>query len=204
MGGGDRATQHREILREHIDLTAIDGAPAGDHPVACRFVVLHAEIGTAMADEHVELFKAVLVQQQFDAFARGQFAAGVLCVDAFLSAAKARVFAAPFEFGKDILHGKCPLISLGPMFRTYFEPGSLSATLTRSQHQPKANIANLQMQCIPRVQSSKFANQLWKSTLGAAPMGDAMWLRRPRPARPLANGCRHLAKLYHTGSFVGL
>ena len=69
-----------------------------------------------MADEHIELFKAAFVQQEFDAFAGGQLAARVLCINAFLSTAEPRVFAALFEFGKDILHGKCPLISLGPLF----------------------------------------------------------------------------------------
>jgi hypothetical protein len=38
--------------------------------------LLHPEIGAAMRDEHVEFFKAALVQQQVDPFARGQLALG--------------------------------------------------------------------------------------------------------------------------------
>jgi hypothetical protein len=38
----------------------------------------------------IPLFKAALVEQQFDAFACGEFAAGVLCIDARLPATECR------------------------------------------------------------------------------------------------------------------
>jgi hypothetical protein len=38
-------------------------------------------------DEGIPLLEAAFVEQEFDAFARGQFAAGVLPVDAILAAA---------------------------------------------------------------------------------------------------------------------
>jgi hypothetical protein len=50
----------------------------------------HAEVGAAVLDEHVPLFEAALVEQQFDALARGELALGVLGVDALLAAAQAR------------------------------------------------------------------------------------------------------------------
>ena len=69
-----RTSEHREILGEDEDGAAIHRAPAGDHAVAGDFGLLHAEIGAAMFDEHVEFLERSVVEQQFDAFARGQLA----------------------------------------------------------------------------------------------------------------------------------
>ena len=52
------------------------------------FLLFHAEIGAAVLDEHVELLERALVEQQLDALARGQLAAGVLRLDALLAAAE--------------------------------------------------------------------------------------------------------------------
>ena len=51
------------------------------------FGLLHAEFGGAMLDEHVEFLERALVHQEFDALARGEFAALVLRVDPRLAAA---------------------------------------------------------------------------------------------------------------------
>ena len=69
-----RAAEHREVLGENIDDAAVDGAPAGDHAVAGDFGLLHAEVVAAVLDIHVELLEGVLVDQQLDALAGGEFA----------------------------------------------------------------------------------------------------------------------------------
>jgi hypothetical protein len=86
VGLGQRAAEDGEVLAEDIDQAAVDRAPAGDHAVAGDFC-LHAEVGAAVLDEHVELLEGALVEQQLDALARGQLALGVLRLDALLAAA---------------------------------------------------------------------------------------------------------------------
>ena len=71
-------------------------------------LLLHAEVGRAVLDEHVELLERALVHQQLDALARGQLAALVLRVDARLAAAGARARAALFELFQDVFHGPLP------------------------------------------------------------------------------------------------
>ena len=105
MRFAERAAEHGEILGEDIDGAAVDGAPAGDHAVAGDLGRLHAEIVAAMLDEHVELLERIVVEQEFDALARGELALGVLGRDALLAAAEAGAFAAGVEAGEDVLHG---------------------------------------------------------------------------------------------------
>ena len=104
-----RAADHGEVLGEHVDDAAVDGAPAGHDAVARGLVLLHAEVGAAVLDEGVELLERVLVHQQLDALAGRQLALGVLAVDADLSAAEAGIVAALFELFDDVLHGE-PLL----------------------------------------------------------------------------------------------
>ena len=74
------AADDGEILAEDEHLAAVDGAVAGDHPVTRVALVLVRE--PAAADlEDVELLERALVQQQFDALARGQLALAVLILD---------------------------------------------------------------------------------------------------------------------------
>src|SRR6185437_4180794 len=101
---GQRAAEDGEVLREDIDHAAVDGAPAGDHAIACDAVLLRAEIGVAMFDEHVELLERAGIEEEFEALARGELAAGVLGVDALLATAELGGGAAFFEFDKDIFH----------------------------------------------------------------------------------------------------
>ena len=56
-----------EVLAENEHQAAIDHAVAGNHAVARDLVVLHAEVGAAVLDKHVPLFKCALVQQQLEA-----------------------------------------------------------------------------------------------------------------------------------------
>ena len=103
-----RAAEHREVLGEHVDHAAVDGAPAGDHAVAGDLGLLHAEVVAAVLDVHVELLEGVLVHEQLDALARGQLAALVLGVDARLPAAEARLRPPPLQFVQHFLHGNAP------------------------------------------------------------------------------------------------
>ncbi len=73
-------------------------------PSPAILVVLHAEVVGAVLDEHVELLEGVLVHEELDALARGQFAALVLRLDAPPAAAAARAVAPLFELVDDVLH----------------------------------------------------------------------------------------------------
>src|SRR4029450_5686421 len=85
---------------------AVRGAPAGDDAVAGDAALLHAELGRAVLDEHVELLERALVHEQLEALARGELAALVLRFDGRLAAPGARAHAALFELLEDVLHGR--------------------------------------------------------------------------------------------------
>ncbi len=103
----ERAAEHREVLGEQIDHAAVDRAPAGDHAVAGDFGLFHAKVGRAVLDEHVEFLERAFVEQEFDALARGQFAAFVLGLDALFAAAQTGLGAALFQSVENVLHGRC-------------------------------------------------------------------------------------------------
>ena len=63
-----------------------------------------------MLDEHVEFLERALVQQQLDALAGGQLAAGVLRLDALVAAALFGACATFIECFEDMLHGFRPRI----------------------------------------------------------------------------------------------
>jgi hypothetical protein len=117
-----RAAEHREVLGEHVDDLAVDRAPAGDHAVAGDLLVLHAEVGAAVLDEHVELLEAVFVEEQVDALAGGQLALGVLGRDALFTAAGPGLLATTIQFLENMLHAtKLPcspsgLLNEGPPY----------------------------------------------------------------------------------------
>ena len=77
-------------------------------PSPAIFGLLHAEIGGAVLDEHVELLERALVEEDLDALARGQLALGVLGLDARLAAAQAGDLAAALEFLQHVLHRSAP------------------------------------------------------------------------------------------------
>ena len=103
-----RAPEDGEILGEDEHRAAVDRAPAGHHPVAWNLGLLHAEIVAAVLDEHVEFLERVVIEQEFDALARGELALGVLRRDALLAAAEAGAVAAGVEAGEDVLHLQSP------------------------------------------------------------------------------------------------
>ena len=104
VGAGKRAAEHREILGEDVDVAAVDRAPAGDHAVAGDALLLHAEVVAAVLDEHVELLERAFVEQDVDAFARGELALGVLGRGALGPAPRASLGAAAVEFVEDFAH----------------------------------------------------------------------------------------------------
>ena len=103
-----RPAEHGEVLGEHVDHAAVDGAPAGDHAVAGDLGLLHAEVVAAVLDVHVELLEGVVIHQELDALARGELAALVLGVDARLSAADPRGRPTPLQFLQHFLHESRP------------------------------------------------------------------------------------------------
>ena len=82
-----RAAEHGEILAINEHQAAVDGAITGDHAVAGNALVLHAKIGAAVLDEDVPLLKTVIVKQNLNALARGQFALGMLRLNTLLATA---------------------------------------------------------------------------------------------------------------------
>src|SRR5258705_7733061 len=99
-----RTAEHRKILGKHKSLAAVDGAPAGDDAVAGNLVLLHAEFGRAVLDEHVELLERALVEQKLNALPRGQFPASVLRLDAFFAAPELGAGAPLLEGIQNVLH----------------------------------------------------------------------------------------------------
>ena len=106
-----RAAEHREVLGEDVDDAAVDGAPARDHAVAGDLGLLHAEVGAAVLDVHVELLERVVVHEQADALAGRELAALVLGVDARLAAAQARFRPPPLQFLQHFLHLSRPVFA---------------------------------------------------------------------------------------------
>ena len=89
----ERATEHREVLAEHEDEPPVDRAVAGDDAVTQVALLLEAEVRGAVRHELIDLDERSRVQQQVHALARGQLAAPVLLVDAFLTASEHRLLA---------------------------------------------------------------------------------------------------------------
>src|SRR5262249_55059866 len=73
-----RTAEHGEILCENVGHPAVDGAPAGHDPIARELGLFHAEIAAAMLDKHVELFERAVIEEELDALARRELAAGML------------------------------------------------------------------------------------------------------------------------------
>ena len=71
---GQRAAEHREVLREHEDGPAVDAAMPGHHTVAQDCWIGHAEVGGAMRHEPVELDERSRIEQRVEPLARGQLA----------------------------------------------------------------------------------------------------------------------------------
>ena len=78
VGFGERAAEDGEVLSEDIDEAAMHQAIAGDEAIAIDDLLIHVEVAAAVADEFVEFFEGGLVEEEFDAFAGGEFAVFML------------------------------------------------------------------------------------------------------------------------------
>src|SRR5450631_2956158 len=103
-----RAAKDGEVLAEDKDQPAVDRAVAGDDAVAGNLLVRHAEVVTAVLDEHVPFLEARRIEQEFEAFARRQLALGVLRINALLATTQPRGGALFFEFANDLVHAWTP------------------------------------------------------------------------------------------------
>src|SRR5262249_38383520 len=103
-----RAGEHGKVLGENERLAAVDCAPPRNDAVARYLGLVHPEFGGAVFDEHVELLEGALVEQKLDALARGQFAAGVLRLDALLAATQPCPGATFFKGVQNVLHWPPP------------------------------------------------------------------------------------------------
>ena len=103
------AAEDGEVLGEDENGAAVDRAPAGHHAVAGDLRLLHAEIGAAVLDEHVEFLERAVIEQKVDALARGELALGVLRRNALLSAAEARAGAAAVQPGEHLFQRRAPV-----------------------------------------------------------------------------------------------
>jgi hypothetical protein len=59
-----------------------------DDPVAGHDLLIHAEVAAAVCDERVDLFEGVAIEEQLDAFARGQLAGVALALQPLFSTAE--------------------------------------------------------------------------------------------------------------------
>ena len=96
----ERAAEDGDVLAEHAHRAAVDGAVAGDHPVAVGPVVLQAEHGGAVPGELVELDEGALVQQHGDPLPGGLLAPGVLLGHRPLRAGVHRLVVAGLQLGQ--------------------------------------------------------------------------------------------------------
>jgi hypothetical protein len=55
-----------KILRIEIDQPPGDPARTGDHPIAVKLLLIHAELGRLMGDEHLDLHEAARIDQLID------------------------------------------------------------------------------------------------------------------------------------------
>ena len=111
MTFGQRAAEDGEVLAEDEDETAVDRAMARDHAVARDPLILHAEVGAAVLDEHIGLLEGARVEEQLQALARRELAALVLGGDAPPAAAEAGSLTLRLELRQDVLHRSVPLSS---------------------------------------------------------------------------------------------
>ena len=82
MLGTQRASEHSEVLREDVDVAAVDAATAGDDAVARGARGVHAEVGAAVSDEGIEFSEGGGVEEEGEALASGELTFGVLGGDA--------------------------------------------------------------------------------------------------------------------------
>ncbi len=77
VGFRERAAEYGEVLREDERRATVDEAVAGDEAVAFDHLLIHAEIGAAVADEFVGFDEGAFIEQQIDALTGCEAALGV-------------------------------------------------------------------------------------------------------------------------------
>ncbi len=100
----DRATEDGEVLGEDADLSSVDLAVSGDHPVGVGTRVFKSHAGRDVSTQHVEFLERVLVEQVLDALARGHLAFGLVPLDGLLAAGDAGLGLASVELGQAFRH----------------------------------------------------------------------------------------------------
>ncbi len=95
----ERPAEHGEVLAEHADRPAVDGAVAGDDAVAVGPVGRHVEVGGAVPGQLVELGERAGVEQPVDPLPRRHLAPRVLPLDGSLGSGVDRVVPAPLQVG---------------------------------------------------------------------------------------------------------
>ena len=99
--------------REDAHAPAVDRAVAGDHRVAPRPVLLHLELGRAVAHVGVELLEGARVEQLLDPLAGRVLALRVLLLDGRLGSVVDRGVAQLLELGELLLVGLRALLAHG-------------------------------------------------------------------------------------------
>src|SRR5205823_10425222 len=98
----------------HENLAAVDRAPAGDDAVGIGPLVVEAVRPVAVLREHVRFDERAGVEEELQAFARGQLAAGVLAFDGLPAAALDGLGLALGELRQSFLNGRA---MVGPLRR---------------------------------------------------------------------------------------
>ena len=86
-----RSAEDREVLAEDKDEASIDGAMPGHHAVAEDVLAVQAELRRSVRHERVELDERPRIQQQVQAFPRGQLSERVLPLNSDGAAAEVRL-----------------------------------------------------------------------------------------------------------------
>ena len=104
VGLADRAAEDREVLGEDADLSTVDLAVPGDHPVGVGTRLLEPHARGHVTVQHVQFLERVLVEQVLDALARGHLALGLVSLDGLLATGDAGLGLASVELGQAFSH----------------------------------------------------------------------------------------------------
>ena len=96
----ERPAEHGEVLAEHADRAAVDGAVPGDHAVPVRPGGLDAEVVRPVPGQLVELGERARVEQHADPLPRGLLALGVLLGHRLLRAGVHGLVPPPLQVGE--------------------------------------------------------------------------------------------------------
>ena len=77
----ERSAEHGEILGVDRHPAAVDLAESGDHAIAGKALIGHAEVGEAVGGQGSQLLEGTLIKQNGQPLARSHLALGVLGLD---------------------------------------------------------------------------------------------------------------------------